>query len=165
MRQRKNPPPARDKKAPLWRCPLCGHRFVTRNMWHSCSNYRLSDHFARCQPGVRRLFRELTKVVRSFGRVEIYAQKSRIVFQVRVRFVSVMIRRSYLLVNFWLTRKIADPQVLRVESLYPAVHIHQVRIGSSKDMTVALRDWLREAYAVGRREHLNSRRKAPTITR
>ena len=20
----------------LWRCPKCGHRFVTKNLWHSC---------------------------------------------------------------------------------------------------------------------------------
>ena len=29
----------------LWRCPKCGHRFVTRNIWHSCGHYRLADHF------------------------------------------------------------------------------------------------------------------------
>jgi hypothetical protein len=35
---------ARTKK-PLWTCPKCGHRFVTRNMWHSCSDYSLESHF------------------------------------------------------------------------------------------------------------------------
>ena len=32
-------------KKPLWTYPKCGYRFVTRNMWHSCSNYSRDDHF------------------------------------------------------------------------------------------------------------------------
>ena len=31
---------------PLWRCPECGHTFVTRNLWHSCGRYTLDPHFA-----------------------------------------------------------------------------------------------------------------------
>jgi hypothetical protein len=41
------------KQKPLWRCPKCGHRFVTRNLWHSCRRYRLVDHFTGKPPALR----------------------------------------------------------------------------------------------------------------
>ena len=36
---------AKEPMRPLWRCGKCGHRFVTKNLWHSCGRYRLADHF------------------------------------------------------------------------------------------------------------------------
>jgi hypothetical protein len=33
------------KRATLWQCPKCEHRFASRNLRHSCGNYRLADHF------------------------------------------------------------------------------------------------------------------------
>ena len=29
-------PSERTSRRPLWVCPKCGHRFVTKNLWHSC---------------------------------------------------------------------------------------------------------------------------------
>ena len=39
-------------KPPLWKCPRCGHRFVTKNLSHSCVRVRLADHF-RGKPRAR----------------------------------------------------------------------------------------------------------------
>ena len=39
------------KKKPLWTCPKCRHKFVTRNMWHSCGRFRVTDHFKGNAPG------------------------------------------------------------------------------------------------------------------
>ena len=44
------------RQQPLWKCPRCGHRFVSRNLWHSCVRVRLADHFWGKAPGVRQLF-------------------------------------------------------------------------------------------------------------
>jgi hypothetical protein len=62
---------------PLWRCPRCGHTFVTRNLWHSCGNCTLHHHSADKPPFVRELFDLCVAAVRRFTRV---------VPQVRVRF-------------------------------------------------------------------------------
>jgi hypothetical protein len=32
-------------KRPLWKCPECGHSFVTRNLSHSCVRVPMSAHF------------------------------------------------------------------------------------------------------------------------
>lgn len=78
---------------PLWTCPRCGHRFVTRNIWHSCGRYRIADHFVVAQPVVRKLFNGVKALVRECGPVTVYAQKTRIVFMVRVRFAGVTVRK------------------------------------------------------------------------
>jgi hypothetical protein len=70
----------------LWKCPRCGHRFVTRNLWHSCVRVQLADHFRGKAPVVRQVFGAWKALVRACGPVTCYAQKTRIVFQARVRF-------------------------------------------------------------------------------
>lgn len=95
--------------APLWTCPKCGHRFVTRNLWHSCGRYRIADHFTGADPMVRRLFDRFTELVRRNGPVTIYAQKTRIVCQVRVRFGGAMVRKRWLNIGLWLTHQAEHP--------------------------------------------------------
>lgn len=41
---------AKRKLQPLWTCPRCGHRFVRRNMWHSCGGHRIADYFGGKSP-------------------------------------------------------------------------------------------------------------------
>src|SRR5206468_12432860 len=84
------------KKRPLWKCPKCGQRFVTRNMSHSCGHHTLAEHFADKSPEIRQLFEALLQAVQRFGRVHVYAQKTRIVFQTRGRFVAVTPRKGHL---------------------------------------------------------------------
>jgi hypothetical protein len=55
----------------LWKCPRCGHRFVTRNLWHSCGRHRVDEHFEGKDPVVRRIYRAFVKRVRACGPVTI----------------------------------------------------------------------------------------------
>ena len=71
---------AMEKHRPLWRCPRCGHEFVTRNMAHSCGRYSIAQHFAGKPESTRRLFDELVALVEKVGPATCYAQKTRIVF-------------------------------------------------------------------------------------
>jgi hypothetical protein len=82
-------------KRPLWKCPKCGHRFVTANIWHSCGHYRLADHFAG-KPLLRKIFDRYVAVARTHGAVTVYAQKTRIVMQGRVRFAGAVVRKDWL---------------------------------------------------------------------
>lgn len=42
-------------RVPLWTCPKCGAKLVTRNMWHSCGEATLADWKARMGPRARPL--------------------------------------------------------------------------------------------------------------
>jgi hypothetical protein len=141
------------RKKPLWTCPQCGHRFVTRNMWHSCTRYRIADHFTGKDPALRALYRRYVALVRSFGPVTVYAQKTRIVFQARARFAGAVVRTRWLEGALWLKRRADNPRFHRIESILQRDYIHYFRLRSPEDLDEELAGLLREAYAVGRQEY------------
>ena len=145
---------------PLWTCPKCGHKFVTPNMWHSCSRYPLSHHFKGKDPIVRRLFDRYLVMVKSFGPVTVIPQKTGIAFQVRVRFAGAYARKNWLDCGLWLKRRVDHPLFYRIESVTPRDHIHRFRLARIEDLrNQSLKGFLREAYAVGCQEHIYGRRK------
>lgn len=71
---------------PLWTCPKCGARLVTRNLWHSCGRFTLEDLFAKSHSGALALARGSVELFRSLGDVQVIPQKTRLVCVARVRF-------------------------------------------------------------------------------
>ena len=147
------------KLRPLWQCPKCGERFVTRNMWHSCGKHSLEALFARSEPHVFRLFKKFAAMVRACGPVRIIPQKTGIAFQVRVRFAGVRPRKSYLLGGFWFPRRHDHPRFRKIQQFAPRCYIHEFRIASEKELDAEVKGWIREAYAVGEQKHLDQRAK------
>ena len=137
------------EKRPLWTCPLCGERFVTKNMSHTCGRVSLDTHFRGKDPVVRELFDALVAEARSIGKVHIYAQKSRIFFQARGRFVALTPRKSFMAGHLWLKRKRSDPAIHRVASLRDRDFVHNFRLEDVSQIDPAFRALMREAYAVG----------------
>jgi len=136
-------------KRELWTCPKCGHRFVTANLWHSCGQHELDDHF-RGKPLTRRdTFDAFLDSVSACGPVTVYAQKTRIVCQVRVRFGSAFVRRRWVDVALWLRHRVDHARLVKVESFGPSVFMHVFRLESPSDVDVRLREHIAAAYAVG----------------
>lgn len=138
----------------LWTCPACGHRLVTKGMWHSCSRYDLEHHFAGVDPAVRRSFDAFLAAVERCGPVVVIPQKSRIAIQARVRFAGCMVRKRWLLAHLWLTREAEHPRLRRVDTFGPRAIVHTFRLQRPEDLDEALERLVREAYRVGLREHL-----------
>lgn len=141
-------------KSPLWQCPQCGHKFVTANIWHSCSHYPLSYHFKNKDPIVREIFYAYLELVESFGPVTVIPQKTRIAFQGRVRFAGAVTRKHWLDCGLWLKRSAKHPMFYKVELVSGRDHIHRFRLKSIEDLQdEALRLLLKESYAVGQQEN------------
>lgn len=139
---------------PLWTCPECGHRFVARNVWHSCSRYTLDPHFEGRAPIVRELFDRFLEMIQACGRVTVIPQKTRIAIQARVQFAGAMPRKQYLLVALWLTRRAEHPSLVRAETFGPRSYGLHFRLEQPEDLDDAFVDLVREAHAVGNQEHL-----------
>jgi hypothetical protein len=138
------------EKRPLWTCPRCGKRFVGKNMWHSCSRRTVDEFFAGRDPALRRLFDAYVDFVEQIGPFTIDVAKTRIAFQVRVRFAGVArLRRNDLVAGFWLKRRIESPRFTRVELIPPGNWVYQFVIRSPDDLDSEARRWLEEAYRVG----------------
>jgi hypothetical protein len=118
-------------------------------MWHSCGNYALDDHFVGKDLIVREIFDRYVKVVRQFGPVTVYAQKSRIVFQARTRFAGAMTRKRWLQGQLWLKRRAAHLRIHRIEMYTYRDFGHSFRLTRREDLDEELIALLHEAYVMG----------------
>jgi hypothetical protein len=114
--------------APLWTCPRCGHRFVSANPWHSCSRHSVDEHFVRAAPSVRESFDRLVGLYERCGPLVVIAQKTRIVFMVRVRFGGCVARRDRLLTSVALSRRVEHARWTKVEELAPGWVAHHLEV-------------------------------------
>jgi hypothetical protein len=159
----KSPKPKSGKLRPLWRCPECGEKFVTKNLWHSCGKHTLEELFARSEPQVLRLFKKFAKMVRACGPVRMIPQKTRVVFQVRVRFAGAYPRKSYFLAGFALPYRAEDPRFVKIENYAPHFQGHLFRVASEADLDSKVQRWLKESYRVGAQDFLTKRQSKPTL--
>lgn len=76
-------------------------------------------------------------------------QKSRVVFQVRVRFAGCYPRKSHLICGIALPRRVRSPRFFKVTSYGPRFIGHQFRIHHEHELDAEVQSWLRESYLVG----------------
>jgi hypothetical protein len=143
---------ARHEK-PLWGCPACGRNFANPNQSHACGRHDLESHFAGSEPAVRAIYDAFLAMLEEFGPVTVLPEKTRIAFQTRMSFAQLTVRRRWVLGHFVLARRADDPIFSRVETFSPRNHLHAFRIDDPGQVEL-LREFAREAYAVGRQEHL-----------
>lgn len=144
--------PGRDS-LPLWSCPACGRAFANLNQSHACGRHALESHFAGRSAGVRAIYDVFLAMLEGFGPVTVLPEKTRIAFQVRMSFAQLTVRRSWVLGHLVLAGRMEDPLFTRIETFSPRNHVHHFRL-DAPEQVAALRDHAREAYAVGRQDHL-----------
>ena len=139
----------------LWRCPVCGQRFVTRNMPHSCQVVSVEDHFAAAEPGLRDLYDRLLATLREHGPVTVNATKSRIALQARMRFAGIdRPRRDHLVVSFVLTEPLRSARLRRVDYIPPYYYVHRLRLDRVEQIDAELERWLADAHRIGQQQHV-----------
>ena len=112
----------------------------------------MAEHFSGKPPSLRRTFNRFAAVARECGPVPVYAQKTRIVIQARVRFAGAVVRKEWLDAGVWLKRRTQHPLLLRTESFGRAGHGLHVRLEKPEDIDEALARLIREAYLIGVQE-------------
>lgn len=142
---------------PLWSCPRCGRLFANRNQSHACGRHDLEHHFRGKPPEIRALYERFASAVASLGPVTVLPEKTRIAFQVRMSFAQVTPRKRWLDGHVVLARRLEHPRFRRIDTISPRNHVHVFRIESPDDVDAELGAWLKEAYAVGKQEHLTGR--------
>jgi hypothetical protein len=137
----------------LWRCGVCGRAFANRNQSHACGRHALEPHFEGKEPRVRAIYDAFAAMLEGFGPVIVLPEKSRIAFQVRMSFAQLTTRRRWVVGHLVLARRAEDPLFLKVETFSPRNHVHHFRLDDPAGVE-KLSGYAREAYAVGRQEHL-----------
>ncbi len=138
---------------PLWRCDACGRSFANPKQSHACARHALESHLEGRSPRVGAIYEAFRAMLEGFGPVTVLPEKTRIAFQVRMSFAQLTLRRDWALGHLVLARRVESPLFTRVESFSPRNHAHHFRLERPEDVA-ALADLAREAYAVGRQDHL-----------
>lgn len=141
---------------PLWRCEVCGETFTNKNAMHSCGRFSLDALFEKSAPHVRAMFEQLQTMSAACGPIHTIPQKTRVVFQVRMRFLALYPRKSALLCGFVFARRVEHPRFEKILSVGPRSHVHDLRLTSIDEIDADVRRWVREAYASGEQRHLSS---------
>ena len=133
-----------------WRCPKCSRKFARKSQAHSCKTVSLESQLAAASPEVTRIYFALESMIREFGRFTAVPTKSQITLLARTTFAGVTVRKNWLNLGFILTREIDHSRITRIEKVSPRTCVHTVQLRSVRNVDTQLRDWLREAYQVGK---------------
>ena len=140
-------------RKPLWSCSECGRTFANRNQSHACGTHELEDHFIGKSEEVRRIYQAFLAMIEGFGPVTVLPEKTRIAFHVRMSFAQLTPRKNWVLGHLVLARRAEHAAFTKVESFSPRNHAHHFRLERAAEVE-RLEPFAREAYAVGRQEHL-----------
>ena len=150
-------------KRPLWTCPKCGLKFVTRNLWHSCGYATIDDWFARLGPRGRALYDRLESLIARCGDYHVSPAKTRIAFLGRVRFASISkISNESMTFGFALPRPLKSHRFVTVVEAVPGWWQHRLHITEPSQLDADVQRWLRESYRLmGQQERLIGRGRRP----
>jgi hypothetical protein len=142
--------------APLWTCPACGAKLVTRNLSHSCVKQTVRGFYAgKPELGVA-LAKAFVAEVRKLGPVTLHPVKTRIALMVEVRFAAInRINRDSIRGHLWLKEKHATDRFERIEVL-GADLLYHFEVSERRPIDDELRRFIAMSYAIGRREHITA---------
>ena len=145
-----------DHPKPLWTCPTCGAKLVTRNMSHSCGLASLEEWKARMGPRARRLYSGFVELIAGCGEYHVAPAKTRIAFLARVRFAGITaLSEDGMTCAFALPRPLHSSRFVKVEEVVPGWWVHRLRITKVEQLDATMLTWLRKSYRLmGMQERL-----------
>jgi hypothetical protein len=145
----------RKARGALWTCDRCGRPLANRNQTHACGRYTVEGFLRGKSQHAVGLYTSFAEAIRECGDVIVAPAKTRVGFQVRLIFATANhLSERGLAAHVVLARRFEHPRFSKIESISPRNHVHHFLIRDVKEIDVEMRLWLREAYAVGRQEHL-----------
>ena len=135
---------------PLWTCPKCGAKFVTKNMWHSCGRWTVEKSLEGKGAKAKQFFNAFLELARKCGPYELAPAKTGVALMVRVRFAGVKaVSDRGMTSTFWLKQKISSPRFARVDLIPPDNWIYTFRVTSLEQLDDEVLGWLCLARQVG----------------
>jgi hypothetical protein len=148
-----------EPERPLWSCPKCGAKLLTRNLWHSCGAATVADWRRKMGPRARALYMRFEQMVAGCGRYHVAPAKSRIAFLARVRFAGITaLSESGMTCAFALPTPLRSARFVKVEEVVPCWWVHRLRVQEPSELDAQVQRWLRKSYRLmGMRERLPPR--------
>src|SRR5262249_8162961 len=97
---------------------------------------------------------KLAELVQECGAIIIIPQKTRLCFQARVRFINLVVRKSYMLCEFGFPARNENPRFDKIVQYGPRWYGHRCKVASGQEFDDEFKRWIRLAYEVGQQMHL-----------
>jgi len=145
-----------DRTQPLWTCPTCGAKLVSRKLAHSCGRATLGDWQARMGPRASALYGRFEEMIAACGEYHVAPAKTRIAFMGRVRFAGITsLSERGMTCAFALPFRLKSRRFAKVEEVVPGWWIHRLRITEPGQLDEEVQAWLKESYRLmGMQERL-----------
>lgn len=145
---------------PLWTCPKCQAKFISKNLWHACGNATLDEWKARMGPKARALYDRFEEMIAACGEYYVAPAKTRIAFMGRVRFAGIQrIGESEIVCSFALPKPLKSKRFTKVEEVAPGWWAHRLRVHNVSELDAQVQQWLRESYRLmGMQERLKNKK-------
>jgi uncharacterized protein DUF5655 len=146
---------------PLWTCPKCGVKLITRNLAHSCGQATLADWKKRMGPRARQFYARFEEMIASCGEYHISPAKTRIAFLARVRFAGIQsISESGMKCSFAMPKPLKSSRFIKVEEVAPGWWGHWLRVTDVAELDEQVAGWLAQSYRLmGLQERLANVKK------
>jgi hypothetical protein len=150
----------RDRTRPLWTCPKCGAKCVTKNLWHSCRKATLGEWQARMGPRAHKFYDRFERMIGKCGEYHVAPAMTRIAFMVRVRFAGITsLSEKGMTCTFAMPYPLVSPRFVKVIEIVPGWWLHRLRITEASQLDDEVQAWLRESYRLmGMQERLRAKR-------
>jgi hypothetical protein len=156
-----------DAARPLWTCPRCGAKLLTKNLWHSCGLAALDDWRARMGPRARGLYDRFEQMIARCGEYHVAPAKTRIAFLGRVRFAGITsLSEQGMTCSFALPRPLSSRRFASVNEVVPGWWVHRLRVTDAAQLDDQVQAWLKESYRLmGMQERLREKKPGRTASR
>lgn len=141
----------------MWTCTKCGQKFVYQNANHSCRDRSVENFLEGKSEHTINLFLQFVEEYNKIGEIVLHPAKTRIAFAAEIRFAYIhRLGRDYIDIVFQFRQNFEDANQFYKIAQIPDSNAfnHYVRIKNKKDITDKLRNYMRLAYDIGMRKHL-----------
>jgi Domain of unknown function (DUF5655) len=132
---------------PLWTCPKCGVKLLTKNLSHSCGLATLKDWQARMGPRARQLYDRFEQMIAACGGYHVAPAKTRIAFLGRVRFASITrLSEESMTCSVALPAPLTSRRFIKLDEVVPGWWVHWLEVSDPTELDVQVQTWVRQSY-------------------
>lgn len=143
----------------MWTCPKCKQKFVNTNQWHSCGQNTVDNFLANKTEKVIELYHYIISEFRKIGDFELHPAKTRIALNNKMRFASInRLGRDCLGAHLVFNQRFDGTLCFhKIDEVTKTAFVHHFKLCSKNDLTEELKKYMRMAYKIGARKHLEKK--------
>ena len=138
----------------MWTCSLCNHSFSNNNQQHYCTNKTVGEYLAGKTVVSLGIFVHLISKFEEIGPIQLQATKSMIVISAAIKFAYIIaVGKNFVDLVLPFKKHFEDNLCFRKVALVPGSndYNHHLRIMHPEDINEELFDYLKLAYANGKK--------------